>query len=85
MQLCTEQNKSNIHTEVSPAQMLEEVVQEALLMSDFFCLAAQQPQDLPLETPEDLTFMEQLRTLAILPTGIAPMKIFNRDRRTRTT
>lgn len=85
MQPSTEQTKSNICTEASPAQALEEAVQEALLMSDFFRLAAQQPQNVTLEVPEGLTFLQQLRTLVTVPLGIAPMKIFNRDRRSRST
>lgn len=85
MQLSTEQTKRNICTEASPAQVLEEAVREAQLMSDFFRLAAQQPQNAPLEVPEGLTFLQQLRTLVTVPLGIAPMKIFNRDRRSRST
>ncbi len=86
MQPSTEQTKSNICTEASPAQALEEAVQEALLMSDFFRLAAQQSQNVvPLDVPAGLTFLQQLRTLVTVPLGIAPMKIFNRDRRSRST
>lgn len=83
MQLSTEQAKSSTYTEDFPTRALEEAVQEAQLMSDFFRLAAQQPHDVPLQAPEGLTFLQQLRVLVTTPLGIAPMKIFSRDRRVR--
>lgn len=85
MELSNEQVKNNSCTEAFPAQALEEAVQEALIMSDFFRLAAQPSQDVPLEIPEGLAFLQQLRVLVTVPQSIAPMKIFNRDRNMRTT
>jgi hypothetical protein len=84
MELFSEQEKNNTCSEAFPAQALEEAVQEAQLMSDFFRLAAQQPQDIPLQAPEGLTFLQQMRALVAIPLDIAPMKIFNRDRRSRS-
>ena len=85
MELSNEQLKNNSFTEAFPAQALEEAVQEALIMSDFFRLAAQPSQDVPLEIPEGLAFLQQLRVLGTVPQSIAPMKIFNRDRTSRTS
>ena len=83
MKLSSEQVKNNTCPEAFPAQALEDAVQEAQLMSDFFRLAVQPSQDAPLSVPERLTFLQQLRALVVTPQSIAPMKIFNRDRRVR--
>jgi hypothetical protein len=85
MELSNEQVKNNSFTEAFPAQALEEAVQEALIMSDFFRLAARPPQDDLLEVPERLAFLQQLRGLVNVPQSLAPMKIFNRDRTSRTS
>lgn len=85
MELTSERMKNNACKEPYPVQALEESVQEALIMSDFFRLAAQPPQITLLEVPEKLGFLHQLRELVTIPQSIGPMKVFNRDRTTRTT
>lgn len=85
MELTSERIKNNACKETFPVQALEEAVQEALMMSDFFRLAVQSPQIVVLEVPEKLGFLQQLRELVTVPQSIAPMKVFNRDRTTRTT
>lgn len=85
MELTRERMKNNAYKENFPVQALEDAVQEALIMSDFFRLAVQSPQIVLLEVPEKLGFLQQLRELVTIPQSIAPMKVFNRDRTTRTT